>query len=129
MAACASAPPPAETSVRYGRVAQVDAVTIEGEHHLGVGAIVGAVAGGVIGHQIGGGSGQDVATVAGVLGGGLVGNKVQNKYADRRPAQHIIIKLDNGVSVGITQATDPVFKVGDRVRVDGSGNEARVVRV
>ena len=80
IAACASAPP-AGTSVHYGRVAHVDAVTVEGEHHLGIGAIVGAVAGGV----------------------------------------------DNGVSV--TQATDPVFRVGDRVRVDGSGNEARVVRV
>jgi outer membrane lipoprotein SlyB len=127
LAACA-APAPVEEPVRYGQVMQVDSVMIDGDQHLGVGAIIGAVAGGVIGHQFGGGSGQDVATVAGVLAGGVAGNKVQNK-TEKRAAQHVIVKLDNGVSVGITQATDSVFKVGDRVRIDGAGNDARVVRI
>jgi outer membrane lipoprotein SlyB len=88
------------------------------------------VAGGVIGHQFGGGSGRDVATVAGVLAGGATGTAVQSKYADRRPAQHIIVQLDNGVAVGVTQATAQVggVRVGDRVRIDGSGNDARVSR-
>jgi outer membrane lipoprotein SlyB len=127
LAACA-APAPVEEPVRSGRVAQVDSVMIDGDPHLGVGAIIGAVASGVIGQQFGGGSGQDVATVAGVLAGGAAGSKVQSK-TERRPAQHITVKPDNGGAVGITQAADPVFKVGDRVRIDGAGNDARVVRI
>src|SRR5262245_6921353 len=130
VAACASPPPPAEQSVRYGKVVQVENVSLEGDHQLGLGAVIGAVAGGVIGHQFGGGTGRDVATAAGVLAGGVAGSKVQNKYAERRPGQHIIVKLDNEVSVGITQAIDgPGLRVGDRVRIDGTGPDARVVRM
>jgi outer membrane lipoprotein SlyB len=130
LAACAAPPQQGETSVRYGKVVQIDNVTIDGENQLGVGSIIGAVAGGVIGHQFGGGTGRDVATVAGVLAGGAVGTKAQSKYADRRPAQHIIVQLDNGVAVGVTQATEQGgFNVGDRVRIDGSGNDARVSRM
>jgi len=127
LAACAS--PPAEQEVRYGRIAQIETVTIDGDAQLGLGAIIGAVAGGVIGHQFGGGTGRDVATVAGVLGGGVAGSKVQSKTSDRRQGQHIIVKLDSGPSVAITQPSDPSFKVGDRVRIDGSGNDARVVHM
>ena len=58
-------------------------------------------------------------TVAGALAGGYAGNKAQNKYGERRPGQHIIVQLDNGVAVGITQAGDSGLRVGDRVRIDG----------
>src|SRR5262245_53104349 len=105
LSACA-APPPAEQTVRYGKVVQVESVSLEGDHQLGLGSVIGAVAGGVIGHQFGGGTGRDVATVAGVLAGGVTGSAVQNKYAQRRPGQHVIVKLDNEVSIGITQPTD-----------------------
>lgn len=127
IAACAAqSPPPGEAQVRYGKIARIDNVQIDGDHHLGVGAIIGAVAGGLIGYNIGGGTGRDVATVAGVLGGGFIGNKVQNKYADRRPGQYITVELQNGVAVGITQPADPTFQVGDVVRIDGAGEDARV---
>ena len=130
LTACAAPPQQGEAAVRYGKVVQVENVTIDGDHQLGVGSIIGAIAGGVIGHQFGGGTGRDVATVAGVLAGGAAGSTVQNKYADRRPAQHIIVQLDNGVAVGITQATEQGgVRVGDRVRIDGSGNDARVSRM
>jgi outer membrane lipoprotein SlyB len=129
LAACAAqGPQPGESAVRYGKIAGIEAISLEGGNHLGLGMIIGAVAGGVIGHNIGGGTGQDVATVAGVIGGGLVGNKVQNKYVDRQPGQYITVTLDNGVAVGITQPADMALHVGDLVRVDGSGQDARVVR-
>jgi outer membrane lipoprotein SlyB len=126
LTACAAPRGAVETSVRYGRVAQVENVTIEGPHHLGLGSIIGAVAGGVIGHRFGGGHGRDVTTVAGALAGGAVGNAVDRP--ESQPAQHIIVKLDNGVAVGITQSLNSgSFRPGDRVRIDGSGNDARVV--
>ena len=123
--------PPApygESEVRYGRIVRIDPVSLDGDHQLGLGAILGAVAGGVLGHQIGSGTGRDIATVAGVLAGGFAGNTVQNKYAERRPGQHIIVQTNNGVAVGITQPADPALRVGDLVRIDGSGPNARVVR-
>jgi outer membrane lipoprotein SlyB len=128
LAACASASPPVgESEVRFGRITRIDAVQVESEAHLGLGAVIGGIAGGVLGHQIGGGSGRDVATVAGVLAGGAAGAQVQKK-AETRPGQHIIVKLGNGVSVGVTQPADPNLRVGDNVRIDGTGNDARVVR-
>lgn len=131
LGACAtqgSGPQTGESDVRYGRIARIDPVSLEGDHHLGLGAIIGAVAGGVLGNQIGHGTGRDVATVAGALGGAYAGNVVQNKYADRRAGQHITVQLRNGVAVGITQPADPALRVGDSVRIDGSGPDARVVR-
>lgn len=125
LSACAS--PPMETAARYGRIQQIEAVTIEGDKQLGIGAVAGAVVGGVLGHQVGGGTGKAVATAAGAVAGGVIGNKIENKN-ERRPGQHVVIRLDDGSSVGITQPVDPVLRVGDRVRIDGGGAEARVVR-
>src|SRR5437879_660522 len=97
---CATPPPqPSEAEVRYGKIARIEAVSLEGDHQLGLGAIIGGIAGGVLGHQIGGGTGQTVATVAGALGGAFAGQAVQNKYAERRPGQHILVNLDSGVAV------------------------------
>jgi outer membrane lipoprotein SlyB len=70
-----------------------------------------------------------VLTVMGTLGGGLLGKRVQNKFADRRAGQHIIVKVNDGVAVGITQAADPALRVGDKVRMDGTGQDARVTRL
>jgi len=128
LTACASEPQVGESEIRYGRIARIDPVSLEGDQQLGLGAIIGGVAGGVLGHQFGGGTGQTVATVAGALGGAVAGSVVQNKYVERRPGQHIIVTLDNGVAVGITQPADPALQVGDSVRIEGSGPNARVIR-
>lgn len=93
--------------VRYGVVTRFDPVELEGDDQLGLGAIIGATAGGVLGHQFGRGTGRDVATVIGAIGGGLASNAVQNRYVDRRPGQHILVQLDNGVTVGVTQPRIP----------------------
>jgi len=117
-----------ETEVRQGRITRIDSVSLEGDHQLGLGAIIGGIAGGVLGNQIGGGTGQTVATIAGVLAGGAVGQRVQNRYGERRQGQHIMVDLGNGYAVGITQPVDPDLRVGDRVRIEGSGSNARVLR-
>jgi len=116
-------------SVRYGVITRIEPVSLEGDHQLGLGAVLGAAAGGIIGHQFGGGSGRDVATVIGAVGGGLAGNAIQNRYVDRRPGQHIFVRLNNGVTIAVTEPADPALRVGDRVRVQGRGMDARVVRV
>jgi len=128
VAGCAQSPSMGETEIRQGRITHIDPVSIEGDHQLGLGAIIGGIAGGVLGHQIGGGTGQTVATIAGVLAGGAVGQGVQNRYGERRPGQHIMVDLGNGYEVGITQPTDSDLRVGDPVRIEGSGSNARVVR-
>ncbi|MFT4173601.1 MAG: glycine zipper 2TM domain-containing protein [Rhodocyclaceae bacterium] len=127
LAACAG-PQVGEQEVRYGRVTRIEAVQIDSNEQLGLGAIIGAVAGGVIGNQFGQGSGNAVSTVAGVLAGGVAGQKIQ-QHVQKQPGQHIIVKLNNGVTVGITQPADAALHVGDAVRIDGSGNDARVIRL
>ena len=127
MASCAQSPSMGETEIRQGRITRIDPVSLEGSHQLGLGAIIGGIAGGVLGHQIGGGTGQTVATIAGVLAGGAVGQGAQNRYGERRPGQHIMVDLGNGYEVGITQPVDPSLRVGEPVRIEGSGPDARVV--
>lgn len=117
-----------ETEVRYGRIARIDPVSLEGDHQLGVGHVLGAVAGGALGHQFGSGGGRMVAQVLGSVGGGYAGGAVQNKYPERRPGQHFTVTLASGVAVGVTQPAQAGLQVGDCVRIDGSGQTARVVR-
>jgi outer membrane lipoprotein SlyB len=129
LAACASAPPQmGEVVIQYGRIVRIDPVMLEGEEQLGLGAVLGAAAGGLIGSTIGGGTGRDVAIVLGAIGGGVLGQNVQNKYVDKRQGSHIVVALDNGVQVAVTQPLDPNLRVGDRVMIQGSGQNARVVR-
>jgi outer membrane lipoprotein SlyB len=129
LAGCAAQEPRAgEQEVRLGKIARIESVMLESDRELGVGAILGGIAGGVLGHQIGSGTGNTVATVAGALGGAYAGKKAQDKYGERKPGQHILVNLDNGVTVGITQPVDSVLRVGDAVMIEGSGEDARVRR-
>jgi outer membrane lipoprotein SlyB len=59
MAAGAGAQQMGEDEVRFGRIERIDPVSLDGDHHLGLGMVLGAVAGGVLGHQFGGGTGRD----------------------------------------------------------------------
>ena len=115
-----------DQSVRLGTISGIEMVDLEGDNQLGVGAVLGAAAGGLLGHQIGSGTGQDVATVLGVIGGAVAGNVVQKKYVQKKSGQHVTVRLDNGVTAVVTQETDPALRVGDRVRIDGAGQQARV---
>ena len=115
-----------EEQVRLGRVERIEEVAIDSDAGFGVGAILGGVVGGILGNQIGGGRGRDVATVLGVLGGGYAGAKTEQKLSTPIRGQEITVRLDNRVLIEITQEFTNGLRIGDRVRIIGSGEDARV---
>jgi outer membrane lipoprotein SlyB len=117
---------PGEMDIRSGVIEQIDNVQIESNHHQGVGAVAGELAGLGLGSLIGGGTGRDVAMVLGAIGGAVAGNEVQKKYDAPKPGQKIIVRTSSGVLVAVTQPTDPGLRMGERVYIEGSGENARV---
>jgi outer membrane lipoprotein SlyB len=86
-----------------------------------VGAIGGALIGGGLGSLIGGGTGKTVATVVGAIGGGFVGNELAGR--DQTMVWVIGVRYDDGSYATIQQTAAPGLRIGDRVRVTGSGIE------
>ena len=86
----------------------------------GLGAVGGAVVGGILGHQVGGGRGQDVATVVGAVGGAVAGNEIE-KRAKANKTSEVTVRMEDGSSRVIQQASASTWRNGDRVRVvDGA---------
>ena len=126
--ACATpGPQPGAMEIQRGVIEQITATQIPTNHHQGLGAVVGGLAGLGIGSLIGGGTGRDVAMVAGAIGGAVIGNEVQKKHDQPIAGQQSIVRLSSGVLVQITQPVGPALRVGQRVYVEGSGENARVV--
>lgn len=114
--------------VFYGRVTSVRPVMLGRQNSPGVGAVLGAVIGGVVGNQIGHGTGRDLATVGGAVAGGFAGNAIQNNTSQRQGVE-IGVRLDDGHDVSVIQdASGDTFYPGDRVRLVGYGQNARVTR-
>ena len=82
----------------------------------GAGAVGGAVVGGVLGHQVGRGHGKDVATVLGAIGGGVAGNQIEKNVKKTKEYQ-IFVRYENGSRGLFTQATPPVWRPGDKVKI------------
>ena len=127
LAACAAPAPQVPMSVRQGVIEQITPTTITGDANTGVGAVVGGLAGAGLGSLIGGGTGRDVAMVAGAIGGGMVGAEVANRNVQQMPGQQIFVRTDTGVLVEVTQPAAQPLRVGQRVFIQGNGNQARVV--
>ena len=89
--------------------------------------MVGGLSGLGIGSLIGGGTGRDVAMVLGAVGGAVAGNEVQKKYDAPKPGQQIIVRTSRGVLVSVTQPINPELQTGEKVYIEGSGENARVV--
>lgn len=117
-------------SVRMATVEGVRAVKLEGTK-TGVGAGAGAVIGGVAGAGVttgGDHKGQIIGAVLGAVVGGIAGAMAEER-GTREDAVEITVKLDDGKLMAIIQGGDAdPFKVGERVRVLGSGSETRVSR-
>ena len=114
--------------VEYGKVTEVDAVTIEGER-----SYLGRAGGGYIGYEVGraavDGSGRGVAGAVGAVAGAVAGDAVEER-ATRQPGLQITVDLDEGATVAIVQATDQPFAVGERVKVlRGQRGAARVTKI
>ena len=116
-----------EVEVRSGVIEQITPVQIESTHQAGVGAVVGGIAGLGIGSLIGGGTGRDVAMVLGTVGGAYAGNQIQKRYERPESGQQIIVRLSSGVLVSVTQPANNGLFQGQKVFVEGSGEDARVV--
>ncbi len=67
-----------------------------------------------------------LARAGGAVAGAIVGQAVEEAVT-RKEGQEMIIKLDSGKSVVITQTSPPGFRMGERVAVvSGGGGPARV---
>ena len=99
----------------YGVVEYIDLYRDGSNAPMGLGAIIGGIAGGIIGHQIGAGSGNTAATIGGAVAGGLVGNEIQKSNA--RDRYRIVVRLDSGGTLTVSDVGEGQLRVGDRVRV------------
>ena len=116
-----------EMSVRMGVVESVRQVTIEAEKSQ-VGTIAGGIIGGLAGSNFGGGSkGSAVGTVLGVVGGGVAGQTIEGQIG-KKVGLEIVVKVDGGQMVAITQEADEQFRPGDRVRILSGHGTSRVSR-
>ena len=113
----------ASVAERNGTIAQLENVTVDDQYKLGVGTAVGAVAGGLLGAGMGD---STTATVAGAVLGGAAGTYAESKIA-KKDAQRIVVDMVTGGRVTITQPVDARLREGMNVRVEGSGENARVV--
>jgi outer membrane lipoprotein SlyB len=115
-------------TVMFGDVLSVRAVQIQ-PGQTRVGAVTGAALGGIGGAQVGGGNAANAAgAVVGAVAGGLLGSALQRSGQTQNGVE-VTLRLDSGEAIAVTQpgsATD--FRVGDRVRVVGDSDEARVSR-
>ena len=116
-------PPVASQSVEYGVVEALEWQRDGEPRATGLGAVIGGIAGGILGHQIGSGSGNTAATIAGAVGGAFAGNAIE-KSTDR-DRYRVIVRLENGSRLTVSEVGEGQLRVGDRVRVVGN----RVYRV
>ncbi len=113
----------ASQSERDGTIATLENLEVDDKVKLGVGTAVGAVAGGLLGAGVGD---STTATVAGALLGGVAGTYAESKI-HKQDAQRVTVNMASGGSVTITQPMDGRLREGMAVRVEGSGESARVV--
>lgn len=113
----------ASQSERDGTIATLETLQVDDKYKLGVGTAVGAVAGGLLGAGVGD---STTATVAGAVIGGVAGTYAESKIA-KQDAQRITVDMATGGRVTITQPVDGRLREGMKVRVEGSGEKARVV--
>ncbi|WP_374453366.1 hypothetical protein [Phenylobacterium sp.] len=114
-------------SVELGTLQSIRPVNIRpGETRLGMGT--GAILGGIAGSQIGGGTAANVAGgVAGAVAGGALGSALQGSQSTA--GLELTVELDSGRTIAIVQPGGPNdFRIGDRVRVIGNGENTRVTR-
>jgi outer membrane lipoprotein SlyB len=116
-----------EQSVRLGVVENVRDVTIDA-YNTGTGTLAGAALGGIAGSTVGGGHNANAAgAIAGALIGGIIGSNVEKNANDRRGVE-VMVRLENGKLIAITQEKDEEFRVGDQVRILSGQGATRVTR-
>lgn len=113
----------ASQTERDGTIARLENIEVDDKYKLGVGTAVGAVAGGILGKGVGDSTG---AAAVGAVLGGVAGTYAESKLR-KQDAQRITVNMKTGGTVTITQPMDGRLREGMAVRVEGSGDSARVV--
>lgn len=112
-------------TVQFGEVLAVREVVIQpGQTRLGT--VAGGALGAIGGSQVGSSTAANIAGgVTGAVVGGAIGSAVQG--SSRTAGIEITMRLDSGDNVAVVQPGDPRdFRVGDRVRLAGTAENARV---
>lgn len=113
----------ATQSERDGTITRLENIKVDDDYKLGLGTAVGAVAGGLLGAGVGE---SKTATVVGAAVGAVAGTYAESKLV-KKDAQRITVRMATGGTVTITQPVDARLSEGMKVRVEGSGESARVV--
>lgn len=116
----------ASQSDRNGRITALERVKVDENYKFGIGTAAGAVAGGLLGSQIGSGDGSTLGAVLGAAAGAVAGTAVESKM-NKQDAQRVTVTLGTGGEVTIVQPVDARLASGMSVRIEGSGENARVV--
>jgi len=101
-----------------GTIESVRQVEKKGEGS-GLGAVAGGLLGGLLGHQTGGGRGRDVMTVVGAVSGAVAGHQIE-KNTKKSTAYEVTVRFEDGTTRILQQASEPAWRMGDRVRVINS---------
>jgi len=124
LAACSSSPYsstsssyPSASTVAYGTVESIEAADA-GKSGIGLGSVAGAVVGGVLGNQVGSGRGRTAATIGGAVAGGVAGHEVEKRTGSQAQAYRVRVRLDNGTTQVLDQASAADLRVGGRVRIE-----------
>jgi outer membrane lipoprotein SlyB len=108
-------------------VVRADAGVVRAEHELGLDGVMNGVSGAALGNPAGDGDARAFADVANALGS-LGASTSDILYAAPQPGQLVTVRLDNGVTVIVTQLADETLRAGDVVRIEGAGSTARAIR-
>jgi len=106
----------ARNCANCGVVESVNVVEVAGEGSY-LGKIAGGVLGAAIGSQIGQGRGTTAAEIAGAVGGVVAGNEIEKRIKKTRHYD-VTVRLQGGGMQTISYATEPAFKVGDKIRLE-----------
>lgn len=114
----ASNAPRRTTCAECGVIESTREVATKGEGS-GLGAVGGAVVGGLLGNQVGSGRGNTAATVVGAVGGVIAGNEIEKRVKTAK-SYEVTVRLDDGSSRVIHEASPPAWRTGDHVKLVGN---------
>ena len=102
-----------------GVISAINVVEVKGQG-TGLGAIGGGAAGAVVGHEVVDGKHQTLATVAGAAVGAIAGHEIE-KHARTKKRYDMSVRMEDGTTKTVSTETEPVLKVGQRVRMTSAG--------
>ena len=113
----------AATCAQCGEVESIRAVEVKGQAS-GIGAVAGGVTGAVVGSQFGHGGGRTALGVLGAAGGAYAGHEIE-KNVRKSTSWRVTVRMDDGSVRTLSQSTQPLFAVGDKVKVVNGALAAR----